>query len=268
MSSHFVWDVDQVIFHIAGPFGLRWYSLLFLTGILLGNHFFISMIKKEGRSVEWADSLLYYIVFGTVIGARLGHVLFYGVESYLRDPIRILKVWEGGLASHGGYTGVIIAIYLFCRKNRGKFNFLWLTDRLTIVSIMAGGFIRLGNFFNSEIIGRVTDVPWAVVFSKVDSHPRHPSQLYESLGYFTVSIILYIVYRLYGRKPLEGRILGIGCFLGFTFRFFIEGLKENQEAFESMMVYNMGQLLSIPFILGGAFLAIGGQTAFFNREEA
>ena len=258
MSEYFQWNMDQEIVHFFGPFGLRWYSLLFLGGILTGYHFFAKMLVAEGKPVELRETLLYYVVLGTVIGARLGHCLFYDPAYYFSEPLRILKVWEGGLASHGGFTGVIIAVYLYSRKNK-EASFFWLVDRLAIWGILVGAFIRVGNFFNSEIIGRVTDVPWAVVFLKVDQMPRHPSQLYEALGYGSICLLLYLLYRYWDRKPLEGRLLGLAFCIAYAFRFLVETLKENQVGYEDQMLFNMGQLLSLPFILLGIVLVIGWQ---------
>lgn len=253
MSNYFVWDLNPEIVHIIGPFGLRWYSLLFLAGILVGNAIFVNFMSKEGKDTSLKDSLLYYVVIGTIVGARLGHVLFYDPVYHFSQPWRILQTWEGGLASHGGFTGVIIALYLFSRKHR-DFSFFWLADRMAVVSIMAGGFIRLANFCNSEVVGHPTTVPWAVIFKRLDMIPRHPTQLYESLGYFVISFILYSFYRAKSRNPREGSILGLAFILGYGFRFFIEFLKENQSAFEDGMFLNMGQLLSIPFVLLGCWL--------------
>ncbi len=255
-ESYFVWDVNKELWHIGGAIGLRWYSLMFVGGFLLGSYLFGSFLRHEGKKDDYRDSLLMHMVLGTIIGARLGHCLFYAPGYYFSNPLEILKVWEGGLASHGGYLGIIIAVMWFAHKHK-DLRFLWLADRLSILSIMVGGFIRVGNFFNSEIIGKVTHVPWAVVFKQVDPLPRHPSQLYEALGYFTISGILYGLYRIAHRNPVEGRLLGITLILGFTFRLLIETFKENQEIFENDLVLNMGQLLSIPFIIIGIILAIG-----------
>jgi len=260
MSSHayFIWNANKELLHIAGPIGLRWYSLLFVGGFLLGAHFLGLMLRSEGKPDYYRDSLTMNMVLGTIIGARLGHCLFYAPEYYLSHPLEIFQVWEGGLASHGGYLGIWISVWLFTRQHR-EIPFLWLADRLSILSIMVGGFIRLGNFFNSEIVGKVTDVPWAVIFQQVDDLPRHPTQLYEACGYFTISAILYGIYRMAHRSPLSGRILGFALILGFGFRFFIERFKENQETFENAMVLNMGQLLSLPCILLGIYFAVGLQ---------
>ncbi|MBC62626.1 MAG: prolipoprotein diacylglyceryl transferase [Zetaproteobacteria bacterium] len=256
--DYIVWDMDRIIFQIYGPFGIRWYSLFFLTGFLIGLNVFQKMARSEGQDDSYADNLLFYLIIGTIVGARLGHCLFYQPEFFLRYPLEILKVWEGGLASHGGFLGVICAIWLFVSKNK-SLSFLWVADRISFLALMTGGFIRIGNLFNSEIVGRITDVPWAIIFKKVDSYPRHPSQLYEAIGYFTISLCVYSYYRYCNRRPLEGRLLGLTLAGGFAFRSFIEIFKENQVSFEENMLMNMGQLLSIPFILLGLYLAVGLQ---------
>ncbi|OGA65254.1 MAG: prolipoprotein diacylglyceryl transferase [Betaproteobacteria bacterium RIFCSPLOWO2_12_FULL_65_14] len=252
-----VWDIDRVIVRI-GPVALRWYSLLFALGFLVGYFIVKRIFEKEGRDARIVDSLLVYLVVATIVGARLGQVFFYEPVEYLTHPLEILKVWEGGLASHGGFAAVLIALVLFCRKHR-DISFFWLGDRLSIPIMLAAGFIRIGNLFNSEIIGRTTSVAWAVVFEQVDALPRHPTQIYESLGYFAASFILYVWYRARAGKPREGRLLGMAMILGFGWRFVVEFFKENQEAFESALPLNMGQVLSIPFIVIGLFFAFGGQ---------
>lgn len=267
MGNYFKWDMDRDILHIFGPFSLRWYSLLFIAGILIGNFIFLSFVRREGKSVKLCESLLYYIVIGTVVGARLGHCLFYDPIGYLSDPLSILKVWEGGLASHGGYAGVLISIFLFSRKHP-EMSFFWIADRITIVSILAGAFIRIGNLFNSEIVGRVTDVPWAVIFTKVDAFPRHPTQVYEALGYLAISGILYLVYRFTRIGDYPGRLLGLACVIAFSFRAFIEAFKENQVPFEGNLPFNMGQLLSVPFILLGLLLLLGVQARHFQTKKS
>lgn len=272
--EHFTWNIEREIFSI-GSFALRWYSLLFATGFIIGYQAFVKWCIAESHSLgwladtrlreesgkelptfTWSDSTLMHLVLGTVIGARLGHCLFYDPEYYLARPLEILMVWKGGLASHGGYAGVIISMFLVAKK----FRFvppLWLIDRVAVLSIMGGGFIRLGNFFNSEIIGRPTDLPWAVVFQKIDNVARHPTQIYEAIGYFTIAAIGYAYYKAHDRKVLEGRLLGLMAAIAFAFRFFIEFFKENQEAFEDGMMLNMGQLLSVPYILFALYLFSG-----------
>jgi prolipoprotein diacylglyceryl transferase len=251
------WNVDREIVQL-GFFALRWYSLLFASGFVLGYFVVRNFFRAAGKSEEVLDSLLFHLVVGTVVGARLGHCLLYEPNEYLHDPIRILKIWEGGLASHGGFAGVMIALLLFARKHPDT-PFFWLVDRVTIPTMVEAACIRIGNFFNSEIIGKPApaDLPWAVTFLKVDNVPRHPTQIYEALGYLTVAAVTYVMYKAAKGKPLEGRIVGVALALAFTFRAVVETYKINQVAFEDDMTYNMGQLLSIPYVLVGLFFAFG-----------
>ena len=271
MSSPFVWDVDRVIFEIPLPgdasFPIRWYSLLFMGGLILGYHIVKWMVEREGRDPIILESGITYVVLGTLIGARLGHVLFYEPARYLSQPLEIFKVWEGGLASHGGFLGVIISLILFARNHRDKVSFFWLADRVAVASMFGAACIRLGNFFNSEIVGEPTSVPWAVVFKRHDLIPRHPTQLYEAIGYFWIGLFSLWLYKQWGQKTLEGRLLGIVMVMGFGYRLLLEMLKENQVGFEQQLPLNMGQLLSIPFILFGLYFATGAHhsSRFFRR---
>ncbi|HEY6625759.1 MAG TPA: prolipoprotein diacylglyceryl transferase, partial [Ignavibacteriaceae bacterium] len=206
--------------------------------------------KREGRPRTDLEQLSVYMIFGTVIGARLGHCLFYNPEYYLSNPIEIFKVWEGGLASHGAAIGILTALYLFSKKKK-NYPMLWTLDRVVIVVALAGTFIRLGNLFNSEIIGRQTDVSWAFIFTAVDDIPRHPAQLYESIAYFIIFLILLFIYYKGFHKNKSELLFGIFLVLVFAFRFFVEFVKENQSGFEETMVLNMGQILSIPFVVAG-----------------
>ncbi len=250
-GNYFVWNVDRVIFTIIEPIGVRWYSLFFLGGILFGSYLFGKMLEKEHKPSHLRDTGLYYLVIGTIIGARLGHCIFYDPYDYFSQPLKILQIWQGGLASHGGYLGVIIALYLFCRRYK-EMPFLWAADRVSIVAVLAGAFVRMGNFFNSEIVGKPSSVPWAVIFPQWDMVPRHPSQLYEALGYGLVSATLYSYYLNKKRHPRPGSVFALALVLAFSFRFFVELFKENQvPAMEDGMLINMGQLLSIPFVLVG-----------------
>lgn len=247
------WNVRPELVQL-GPITIRWYGLLFATGFLVGHRIMAKLFLTDRVSLEYLDPLILYVALGTVAGARLGHCLFYEPGVYLADPIRILKVWEGGLASHGAAIGIILAIWLFCRKHR-QFRMLWLLDRLSIPVIFAGGLIRIGNFFNSEIIGKPTRLPWGVVFARVDQIPRHPSQLYESIGYLTIFAILYRLFWVERVRKAPGLLFGIFLALVFGFRFLIEFLKEDQVAFEAHLPLDLGQLLSIPLVLIGLFLA-------------
>lgn len=213
------------------------------------------IFNKEKRSEKDLNDLVWYMVGGTVIGARLGHCLFYNPDYYLSHPIEILLVWKGGLASHGAAIGILLSIYWYTKK-RKNFSFLWLMDRIVITVALAGFFIRMGNLFNSEIYGTPTNVPWAFVFAGVDGQPRHPTQIYEALAYLFIFIILYVIYIRTSAKIKEGFLFGIFLILVFGFRFAIEFLKENQSLFEDKMLMNMGQLLSIPLILLGIYILL------------
>ncbi|RXQ95695.1 prolipoprotein diacylglyceryl transferase [Ancylomarina salipaludis] len=254
LSIH--WDVDPEIFKI-GPIAVRWYGLLFALGFLLGYQLVERMFKKEGIPLEWLEKLFMYTLIATVIGARLGHVFFYGWEFYSQHPVEILKIWHGGLASHGATIGILTALYFYSKKVSKK-SILWVLDRVAIPVALAGFFIRTGNLMNSEIIGTQTDLPWGFQFVRASIYeplaPRHPAQLYEALCYLTSFGILMYMYWKTNAKEYAGRLIGTFFVLIFTARFFIEFIKENQEAFEEGMTFNMGQLLSIPFILLGIYL--------------
>jgi len=248
------WSISPEIFHL-GPISVRWYGFLFAMAFVAGYFIMTWVFKKEKRPQPDLEQLSFYMIFGTVIGARLGHCLFYNPTYYLSNPIEILKVWEGGLASHGAAIGILVAVYLFSKKKR-NYSFLWIIDRIVIVVALAGTFIRLGNLFNSEIIGKPADVAWAFIFTSVDDLPRHPTQLYESIAYLIIFIILIFIYYKGFEKNRSGLLFGLFLVLVFTFRFFVEFLKENQSAFEKGMVLDMGQLLSIPFIIAGIIFII------------
>ncbi len=260
------WNPSPEIFTIPGiNWPVRWYGLMWAAAFI-GSHFILNRVfKKEGRSEKDLDTLTLYMILGTVIGARLGHCLFYGPwfdqydelgrlmeEGYLSHPLNMLKVYEGGLASHGGAIGIIVSMWLYCRKT--KENWLWLFDRMVIVVPLAGMCIRFGNLMNSEIIGNITTVPWAFVFVQEDNNPRHPAQLYEAI--FCLFLFLYM-YRFWKNKIQTvgpGYMFGFFCIVLWSERFLDEFLKENQSAFENGMSLNMGQLLSIPFILVGIYM--------------
>lgn len=248
------WQVSPEIIRL-GPFSLRWYGLLFALAFVFGYIILTKVYKREKKPLEDLEQLSIYVILGTVIGARLGHCLFYDPAYYLANPLEILKVWQGGLASHGAAIGILTALYLFSRKKKDQ-NMIWILDRLVIVVALGGALIRLGNLFNSEIIGKATDLPWAFVFIRVDQIPRHPTQLYESLFYFLSFIILYLIYNKKSSSPKPGFLFGLFLVLIFGFRFFVEFLKENQSAFESTLPINMGQILSIPFILLGLYFIL------------
>jgi len=250
----FTWDIGPVIIHL-GPLPIRYYSLLFALTFLCGFLIIRRIYREEGKPEEDVDRLLTFTIIGTVVGARLGHCLFYDPSYYLSNPLEILKVWKGGLASHGGAIGIFTAIYLYQRQIRGQ-SYLWILDRVAIVTALGGFFIRLGNFFNSEILGAPSDAAWSVIFLRYDTVSRHPAQLYESLTYGLLFIILISIYRRLRARTPHGLLLG--CFMGagFTARFFIEFVKMRQAAYGHDNVLSVGQWLSIPVILLGIFLFI------------
>ncbi len=248
------WNPDPVIFRI-GLWALRWYSLMFMIAFLLGYLIFKWIFIREQKKVEVLESLFIHVFFGTLIGARLGHCIFYDPIYYFKNPLEILQVWKGGLASHGAAIGILTSIYLFTRKNR-DYSYIWILDRLSIVVALGGVFVRLGNLFNSEIIGRPTSLPWAFIFLRVDRIPRHPTQLYEAFAYLWVFIILFHLYRRSWKTLASGKLLGVFMLGIFGSRFLIEFLKENQSAFEASLPLNMGQLLSLPFILLGLWMLL------------
>ena len=255
MGPMIEWNVDPELVRF-GPIAIRYYSLAFILGFFLGDRYCSHYLCKDrGFTKDDMASLVYYAIAGTIIGARLGHCLFYEPAYYLSNPIQILYVWKGGLASHGGFLGVIIALHLF-RKRVKDTPFLPLLDLLAAPSLMTGGFIRLGNLMNSEIVGMPTDGTWGFIFKRIDDIPRHPAQLYESLGFLTISAIGYLLYKKFHKTAAPGRFLGYIFTAGFSWRFFVEFFKENQVAFEQGMTLNMGQLLSIPMIIAGIVLMV------------
>ncbi len=255
------WDVSPELFSI-GPITVRWYGLLFASAFLVGFQIMTKIFKQEKKNLDDLNDLVWYMILGTVIGARLGHCLFYNPSYYLSHPLEILMVWKGGLASHGAAIGILIAIYLYSKKKKDQ-PFLWVMDRIVITVALGGSFIRLGNLFNSEIIGKPTNLPWGFKF--VRAHiadpliPRHPTQLYESLAYLITFFVLYKIYDSKKEKIAQGYLFGLFLILVFGFRFFVEFLKENQTYFEEGMLLNMGQILSIPLIILGVYLLINSK---------
>ncbi len=273
--NYITWNVDPEIFSI-GPLTIRWYGLMFAMAFLSGYLVFTKALNIKRLDAEMMDQLLIYIALGTIVGARLGHCLFYEPSYYLSNPIEILKIWKGGLASHGAAIGIVLTLWLYIRKH--KLSFLWLMDRLVIVVPLGGAFIRTGNLFNSEIYGRATDVPWAFLFVRdrviddttgaiLPNVPSHPTQIYEALSYLLIFFILFLYYRQKKDEIRDGLIFGVFLILLFAARFFIEFIKNDQVSFESGMFLNMGQWLSIPFILIGIGLIIytRKKPAYFSK---
>lgn len=265
------WNIPEEIFKI-GSFGIRYYSLCWLLAFAVSYILMLRVFKIEGKTQEDLDKLTIYIFLGIFIGARLGHCFFYEWSEYYKYhfieifiPFREINgSWQftgfQGLASHGAAIGTLIALFLYGRKT--KTNFLWISDRLILVVPLAGAFVRIGNFFNSEIIGKPMEanLPWAVIFEKANLQPqelnflpRHPTQLYEALGYILLFLVLWTMYQK-NHNPKPGLLFGIFLSSLFGIRFIIEFFKENQVEFEQTMTFNMGQLLSVPFIIAGLYL--------------
>ena len=270
-----VWQPNLEAFRL-GPVAVRWYGLMWIIGLALAYFVVKRLYKEQKIKDELFDPLFIYCFFGILIGARLGHCLFYQPQDFLTSWQGIVEMllpihignngsWWGetfgffptgyaGLASHGGTLGLMIALWLYVRKT--KLSIWTVLDNIAIATGTTACFIRLGNLMNSEIIGKITDVPWAFIFERVDSMPRHPGQLYEAIAY---AILFFIMWYLHKKMPEK---IGTGWYFGFcltyifTFRFFIEYTKEIQEAFEASLPLDMGQILSIPFIILGTYCMI------------
>src|SRR5574344_695177 len=264
MLSQITWAVRPDVFMMGG-LEVRWYGLAFALGFFIGIAMMTKMFAKEGVPEKWVDSLFIYVIVATVLGARLGHVFFYAWEYYSQHPMEIFKIWEGGLASHGGSLGILIAIWFYSKKIT-KRSMLWTLDRLAVPVALVAAFIRLGNLMNHEIYGHPTDLPWGFKFilnvrewqhgaDPIYSLPSHPTQIYEALCYLiTFAVVSLLYWKNKTAKQKECLIIGV-FFIGiFLSRFLIEFVKEDQEAFEATMTLNMGQWLSIPFILAGILL--------------
>ena len=262
-----VWDPSVSLFSIFG-FGIRYYSLCWVIG-LLGAYLIVQKLyKKGGVSEELFDPLFMYCFIGILVGARLGHCLFYQPDYYLAHPIEMLLpirntpdgwIFSGyeGLASHGGVIGVITALILYTRKT--KLTMVWTLDNIAVAAPFFSAMVRIGNFMNSEIIGTETDLPWGVIFVQAgETVPHHPAQLYEAIAYLVIFLFGLLLYKKYNAKIGTGLFMGYCLFTIFTFRFFVEFIKENQVAFEDGMTLIMGQWLSIPLIITGAYFMIKG----------
>ncbi len=257
------WNVDPTIYWITETFPLKYYGLFFVTGILLAHYVAKRIYDKENIPIENLEKLFIYIVAGIVLGARLGHCLFYEPSYYFQNPLEILlpikKIGDSyqfigfqGLASHGGGLGTLIAIGIYCKKY--KTNYLWVLDKIAIVTPIVAVFIRLGNFMNSEIYGKPTNGNWGIIFQRDDVIPRHPTQLYEAFAYLLIFGVLMFIYKKIAKEKSNGLIFGFLLVLVFLARFIIEFFKENQVGFEDEMIINMGQTLSVPFIAIGLIL--------------
>jgi prolipoprotein diacylglyceryl transferase len=252
-----VWDISPVAFTLqlgSLRYPVFWYGLFFASTFVYGLLFFRWIYRREGQPEDDVYDLVMWVLGGTLMGARLGHVLFYDPVYYLTHPLKILAFNEGGLASHGAVAGILLAVWLYSRKP-GRQSFLWVVDRIGMAVPLSGCLIRLGNFFNSEILGTPTNVPWAVVFSRVDGVPRHPVQIYESLAYLLIFLIQLRFYRNHGDGGHPGYLFGRFLLLVFGARFVLEFFKEGQAAYESGWAVSLGQWLSLPLVALGVWIA-------------
>lgn len=243
------------VIHAFGPVMIHWYALMwdlaFVVGYLLGR----KMFRDADKPVQRLDALLIYVLIGAVVGARLGQVFFYTPNFYFAHPLQILMIWNGGLASHGAAVGILIAVWLYVRKYPDM-KYLWLIDRIVIPAIIGGSFVRVGNFFNSEILGHVSHLPWAIIFERVDMLPRQPSMLYEAVWYFIGFFILWWIYKHYKSSPPEGLLFGVFLVYVFVGRIAIEFTKTHQADFTAGWPITMGQILSVPFVAFGIWLLV------------
>ena len=256
------WDFDSEIITIFG-FPLKYYGLLFGGGLLLCSYILKGIYRRENLKESAHEALFVYGIVGIFAGARIGHCLFYDFDYYSKNIVEIIlpikKMLNGeyefigyaGLASHGGTVGLIISLYLYSKKYEIKY--LKILDLIAIVAPLGATFIRLANLMNSEMIGNQTTMPWAFIFSRVDNIPRHPAQLYEAISYLTIFVIVFSTYKTKNITLGTGFLFGFAITLIFTMRILIEFVKINQVEFEDGMKLNMGQILSIPFIIIGLY---------------
>jgi phosphatidylglycerol:prolipoprotein diacylglycerol transferase len=256
MLAQITWNVSPEIVQI-GPIPIRWYSLGWLLAFSVGFYLVRRMYRREGKPETDLETVLLYMILGAIIGARLGHCLFYRPDYYLAHPLEIVAFWKGfrGLASHGGAIGILVSLYIFSRRHPDQ-PYLWLVDRVVGPTALGGFFIRMGNLMNSEILGLPSDAPWAMVFVRVDSIPRHPAQVYEALSYLLIFFLLWFLYRWKGLKLPSGFLTGTFLATVFGARFFIEFVKERHSPFEMGLPLSMGQILSIPTVAVGAGLIL------------
>ena len=297
LLNYITWNVDPVLFSV-GSFSVRWYGLFWALGFLIGYFIMRKIYRREHMSDDALDKLLVYMLLFTVVGARLGHCLFYEPDVYLKDPLSILKVWEGGLASHGGAIGILLGLWIYMRRynkspkkkdERPSISYIWLFDRIVIPVCLVGALIRCGNVMNHEIYGTPTSLPWGFVFLRgaeqfcgtVDNYtacnawdapcppsewlPCHPTGLYEAFFCLVaMGILLWMYYKRDLGHKQPGLMFGTFLVIIFGSRILIEFLKNVQVAFEKDMTFDMGQWLSIPFVLCGIGLIVW---SFINRKK-
>lgn len=273
---YITWNVDPVAFSL-GPFSVRWYGIFWAVGIYLCYLVQVALYEKEGCPQGWADKIFTYMVVGVIVGARVGHCWFYewheaaslGLEPvqflgmtfnyrnpYIENPFELIKVWQGGLSSHGGAIGLITAAIILNKKHFHQ-GVSWIFDRLVIGIAITATLIRLGNLMNSEIYGGPTDLPWGFIFVKDgQTVPCHPTQIYEMLYCIVAGVVSFSMYRFTRAKQYPGLIFSVWLLIVFVTRFLLEFIKFNQEAFEQNLILNMGQILSLPLIIWAVYLLV------------
>ncbi len=268
LSASIVWNVSPEIIKLdIGDVTLpiAWYGLLFASGFIIGQQLLFYIFRQDGKPATDVDTLTVHVVIATVVGARLGHFIFYEWEILLANPVRWLKILITppfmGLASHGGTLAIVVSLYLYARHKPDQ-PFLWVTDRVTIPVSLGAALIRLGNLFNSEIYGKPTDLPWGMRFvretdpSLLPVVPRHPTQVYEAFFYLFLLVLTFILWKYKRYQLPQGFTTGVFLILLFGFRFLIEFVKNNQAGFEDSLSLNLGQLLSIPVIVMGIVILL------------
>ena len=250
-----VWDLDPVMFSI-GSFEIRYYSITWMLAFITASYIFGKMLNKEGMSKSLNDSIFLYAFISCIVGARVGHCMFYDFDHYIANPLQILNLREGGLASHGAAIGLLIGLYMF--SARYKIKYIWTLDRITTVIPLSGALIRLGNLANSEIYGTPTDAPWGFIFTlRGETVAMHPTQIYEAAIYFLLfALMMYLYFKRDMGVKRPGLLFGVFLIGTFGTRIIIEAIKQPQEAFEAAMTLNMGQILSIPFTLMGVYFIV------------
>ncbi len=249
------WAFDPILFS-AGPLTIRWYGLLFVGAFLIGQWMLGRIFAAEGVPRENAERLMIHALLGAVVGARLVHCLFYEPDYYLSHPLAILRIWEGGLASHGGALGMLLALWFAARTAQPRLPFLWLIDRVSMPAALGAVFVRVANFLNSEIVGIPTSGRWGVVFESIDALPRHPAQLYEAIAYALIFAVLLAIYRRSGKRTPEGLLFGVLMALVFSARIVVEFFKTPQAAYEAGQLFTVGQYLSLPFVMLGVVMMV------------
>jgi phosphatidylglycerol---prolipoprotein diacylglyceryl transferase len=251
----FHWSFDSVLLTL-GPLSIHWYGVLFIGAFFAGQLLLTRIFRSEAMPTEYVERLMLHALVGTIVGARLVHCAFYDPLYDLSTPLAVLRIWEGGLASHGGAVGMLLGLWLGHHRLPQKIGFLWLLDRVAIAAALGAVWVRVANFLNSEIVGMPTSGHWGVVFDAVDNIPRHPVQLYEAATYLFIGTFLLVRYQQLGKQTPPGLLVGWFMVLVFMARIGLEFLKMPQATYETSNLFTVGQYLSLPFVLLGAYMLL------------